>query len=304
MLYTRLTLLFTVITWGWTFVATKVCLTVITPVEILGLRMLLGLPALGLILWVKGVNLHFSRREHAFLWPSAAVVLFHFLVQLTGLKYTTATNTSWLISVTPLILALLSYVFLRERLGSALLVGLILATMGILLLVSHGNFSQLAGLESHGDWLALLSAHTWAVYTILTRNLSRTKNPLAVAFATLLPGALLVNGYLILSSDWGRYLHLPAGPAWSLLFLALPGLALAHWFWQQGVAKIGAARAGVYLYLEPVATTALALPLLGEPLSLMTVVGGGLVLLGVFLAQKEDRHSAGSVPSHHAEEEA
>ncbi len=60
---------------------------------------------------------------------------------------------------------------------------------------------------------------------------------------------------------------------------------LAHWLWQLGVARIGAARAGLFLYLEPLATTALAVPYLGEPFGWSTGLGGLLVLLGVSLAE-------------------
>ena len=60
---------------------------------------------------------------------------------------------------------------------------------------------------------------------------------------------------------------------------------MAHWFWQIGVSKVGAARAGVFLYLEPLATTALAVPYLGEPFGMATLIGGGLVLCGVWIAQ-------------------
>ena len=74
--------------------------------------------------------------------------------------------------------------------------------------------------------------------------------------------------------------------AWgSLLFLGVLG-TLAQWFWQIGVARLGASRAGVWLYLEPLATTALAVPLLGERCGPWTFVGGGMVLAGVAWAQR------------------
>ncbi len=75
----------------------------------------------------------------------------------------------------------------------------------------------------------------------------------------------------------------------ALLYLAIPGLALAQWFWQEGVARLGASRAGVYLYVEPLATVALAVPLLGESFGTLAAVGGGMVLAGVYLGQRDRR---------------
>jgi drug/metabolite transporter (DMT)-like permease len=88
------------------------------------------------------------------------------------------------------------------------------------------------------------------------------------------------------SSDWHKILSLPTDAVVSLLWLAVMGTALAHWFWQDGVAKIGAAKAGVFLYLEPIATTAVAVPYLHEAFGIFTAIGGGLVLMGVWLAQR------------------
>jgi drug/metabolite transporter (DMT)-like permease len=78
----------------------------------------------------------------------------------------------------------------------------------------------------------------------------------------------------------------------ALLYLGIPGLALGQWFWQEGVARLGAARAGLYLYLEPLATLALAVPLLGEPFGPFVALGGGLVLAGVYVGQRDRRTRA------------
>ncbi|MBI5266304.1 MAG: DMT family transporter [candidate division Zixibacteria bacterium] len=284
---TRLLLLFTVIVWGWTFVATKICLDFVNPVELLGLRLLLGLPVLFAVIVFKRVRFDFTRGEWARVLIGAAVITSHFLIQISGMQYTTATNTGWIISVTPLVMAALSFVFLKERLGRFQYAGIAVATCGILLLVSRGHLASFGWLKSTGDWLVLISAHTWAIYTVVTRDISRKKDPLAVTFAMLVPALVVTLCYIMFISDWSRIAQMSPRAVWALLFLAIPGMALGQWFWQVGVAKIGAARAGIYLYLEPVATTVLAIPLLHEPFGLPTALGGGLVLAGVWLGQRQ-----------------
>ena len=283
----RLYLLACVIFWGWTFVATKIVLDYVTPVELLGLRFLIGLPILFFVIRAKKARLEFSPLGRRQILIGSAIITVHFLIQITGLKYTSATNTGWLISVTPLVMAVLSYVILKERLGRRELVGIGVATVGILLLVSRGDLASLHWMSSIGDWLVLGSAHTWALYTIATRDLSRSSNPLAVTFMVLLPSGILMLLYMTFMSDWTVFLHLPLDAVVALLFLGILGLAIAHWFWQEGVAELGAVRAGLYLYLEPVATTALAVPYLGEQFTWATGVGGMLVLTGVFWAQRK-----------------
>ena len=283
----RLLLLIAVVIWGWTFVATKVLLAEIGPIEIFALRLAIGLPFLTVVLRLKGVPLYFERGD---VWPlvlGGAIFTLHIVVQVAGLMTTTATNTAWLITVSPLALAMLSSLFLRERIGWGGVAGIAVATAGILILVSRGRLSELGSLQTAGDWLVLLSAHTWAIYTVVTRDLVRRRHPLAVTFGILLIAAGFTAVLFFAFADLVRVRSLsPQGIA-ALLYLAIPGLALGQWFWQEGVAALGAARSGLYLYLEPLATLALAVPLLGEPFGPFVAIGGGLVLTGVYLGQRE-----------------
>ena len=286
MILPRVLLLLAVLFWGWTFVATKIVLPYMTPVELLGLRFLLGLPVLLAVLGVKKLRFNFNPRGRRSILIGSAIITAHFLIQITGLKYTSATNTGWIISVTPLVIALLSFMVLRERIGRYQVVGIGVATVGIFCLISKGDFSNLGWLSSIGDWLILATAHTWAIYTVATRNVSRQCHPLTVTVGVLLPSSVVVLGYMLFTSDWSKFLQLPADAIVALLFLGILGLAVAHWFWQEGVSKLGATRAGLFLYIMPVSTTALAVPYLDESFGLFTAVGGVLILGAVFLAER------------------
>ena len=289
----RLLLLAAVVIWGWTFVATKVLVAEIGPVEIFGLRLAIGLPFLGGVLIAKRVPLRFARRDW---WPLAAggaLFTLHFLVQIAGLELTTASNTGWIISISPLALAVLSALLLRERIGRAGVAGIAVATAGIVLLVSRGRLAELGWFESRGDWLVLVSAFTWAAYTVATRDLSRRRHPLAVTFAILSIAALLTAVLFAATADLAAVRSLSPRALAALLYLAIPGLALGQWFWQEGVARLGASRAGLYLYLEPLATLVLAVPYLGEPFGPFIAMGGGLVLAGVWLGQRSPAGAEG-----------
>ncbi|HOZ08120.1 MAG TPA: DMT family transporter, partial [candidate division Zixibacteria bacterium] len=104
----RLLLVLTVCVWGWSFVATKICLAYLTPLQVIGLRYLLGLPVMGAVLLAKRRPIRVPRAEYPWILAAAAAITIHFLVQVIGMQYTTATNTGWLIAVTPLVLAVLS----------------------------------------------------------------------------------------------------------------------------------------------------------------------------------------------------
>ncbi len=281
----RVLLLSAVVIWGWTFVATKILIAELGPVEIFFLRLAIGLPFLAAVLLAKRVPLGFTRADARPLLWGGAIFTLHFLIQISGLVTTTATNTGWIIAVSPLALAVLSFIFLSERLGRTGVAGIAVATTGIVLLVSRGKIADLGWLASLGDWLVLASAHTWAVYTVVTRDLVRRRHPLAVTFAILSIATALTAMLFAATADFAAVRALSPRGLVALLYLAIPGLALGQWFWQEGVARLGAARAGLFLYLEPLATLTLAVPLLGEPFGPFIALGGGLVLAGVYLGQ-------------------
>lgn len=275
-----------VVIWGWTFVATKILVAELGPVEILALRLALGVPVLAFVLRVRRIPLGFTRADVRPLLLGGGILTAHFLVQIAGIVLTTATNTGWIISVSPLAIAVLSFLLLRERVGRYTLVGIGVATAGIVLLVSRGRPGDLGWLHSTGDGLVLVSAHTWALYTVVTRDLARRRHPLAVTFGILLLAGAASWLLFAVAGDVASVRGLSPRGIVALLYLAVPGMALGQWFWQAGVAGLGATRAGLYLYLEPLATLVLAVPLLGEPFGWSVAVGGVLVLTGVWLGQR------------------
>jgi drug/metabolite transporter (DMT)-like permease len=286
----RLSLLMCVTVWGWTFVATKICLETLGPVEIVGLRFLIGLPLLFLIVRAKGIPIRFGLRDIKTIAIGSSIIAIHFLMQAYALLYTSATKTGWLIGVSPLALAALSFLFLQERPSRSDLIGIAIATIGIALLIYNGDRSNFGWLRSFGDIIVLASAFTWAIYTIVSRDFSRAHNPLTVTLVMFTPLTVIASLLMIANGSLNLAALASDRTVLALLFLGVPAM-LAQWVWQEGVARLGATKAGIFLYLEPVATTALAVPYLGEAATLYTISGGLLVLTGVWLAERSRKHA-------------
>lgn len=283
----RILLLTAVTLWGWTFIATKILLEELGPVEIFALRLAIAVPLLGVLLLARRTSLEFSRRDLIAIAVAGAIFGIHFVLQLTGLRTTTATNTGWIITFTPLTLAVLSWLLFREPIGRGIAGGIGIATVGIVLLVSRGHPADLGWVRSVGDWLILLSTFTWALYTVATRNIVMRRDPLAVTFAISVGSAIAIAIPFAVIADAGAILSLSLRGLAALLYLAVAGSVLGQWFWQVGVARLGASRAGLYLYLEPIATLVLAVPMLGEAFGAWVAIGGGLVLAGVYVGQRD-----------------
>jgi drug/metabolite transporter (DMT)-like permease len=280
-------LLLTVIFWGFSFVATKMALVYLSPVEIIALRLLLGTPVLYLVILYKKVDISFKKSDYLIILMAAAILAVHFLIQAFGLIYTSATNTAWLVATIPVFIAIMSRAFLKEKLSAIKLIGIAVATLGVLLLISKGKLNSLGWLSSVGDWIILSSSITWGIYTIMTRNITRRYNPLAVSMAILIVPALILNGYAALTTPVSKILSLPLGIILALIFLGVFCLGLAQWFWLEGLSRKGATEVGVYIYIEPIVTTMAAIPLLDEKLTLFTIIGAVMIVAGVYLVQKK-----------------
>ncbi|HBZ01739.1 MAG TPA: hypothetical protein DEO84_10515 [candidate division Zixibacteria bacterium] len=289
MLLSRILLAFAALTWGASFVATKICLGYLSPVELMAFRLIIGLPVLFILILVNRVKISFGDNKLSILLASL-IMLAHFFIQITGIKYTTATNTGWIISIIPLIVMVMAILFLKEKIHFSMILGISLATLGVIFLISKGKISDISWLRSTGDWLVLASAHTWALYTIVSRKISRTIDPLLLTFVVLLPSAICSTGIVLASSNLTVLINLPFNIFIALLFLGVITTAISHWFWQRGVASLGASKAGIFLYLEPFATTAIAVPLLHEAFGPFTALGAVLVLSGVLLGQRNPRN--------------
>lgn len=284
----RLAALAAVTLWGISFVATRAALSEISPIPLVFTRFALGTALLLTLLAVRR-RLEIPPRES---WPALAAMGFlgiflHQLLQAHGLTLTTAVHTGWLIGLIPIWSALLSAVVLREKLDSAKVAGLLLGFAGAALVVTRGKLSGglLALPTTRGDLLILASTVNWAVYSVVgRRTLARLGSARATAFAMLAGWAMLAPLFF-LRAGWTEYARISAAGWAAIAFLGIGCSGLGYLFWYAALEKLETSRVAAFLYLEPLVTLAAAVVLLGEPVHPTTVVGGLIVLAGVFFVQ-------------------
>ena len=145
-------LLIAVLFWGFSYIAIKVSLIYLSPVELIAARFILGGATLFAIIKFKRLPLGI-KGELKTLLLSAAILFMHFWVMATGMITTTATNTAWILTTAPIFIAVLSYIILKEAFGIYQVIGIVLATIGVIFLVSKGDLGSLGWISSTGDWM-------------------------------------------------------------------------------------------------------------------------------------------------------
>ncbi len=177
---------------------------------------------------------------------------------------------------------------LSSKHESATIIGLILGTLGPVLVITRGDLSQgvLSLPATRGDLLVLASTVNWAIYRVIGRGtLQALGSGRATAF-TMLAGWAMIVPFFLLSTGWRDYRFLSATGVVSILFLGIGCSGIAYLLWYAALERLETARVAVFLYVEPLVGVIAALILLGEPIVLTTIVGGLLVLTGIFFVQK------------------
>jgi drug/metabolite transporter (DMT)-like permease len=303
--------LFAATAWGGSFIATKVALqngvsgsltatgwqvgsggaapTAISPLTVIWLRFAIGLLILGAVLLLRGQWALPSGKE----WGLFALlgfigITFHQWLQSTGLVTSQASTTAWIVATTPVFIALLGWLFLKEGLGWIRLGGIALAGLGVLLVVSEGDIRSLAlgQVGRPGDLLILISAPNWAVFSVMSRDALRLHPATRMMFYVMGLGWLFTTLLFLSQGNPGQVFELTFAGWMGVLFLGIACSGLAYIFWYDALKALPAAQAGAFLYLEPLVAVGVAGLVLSEPVYLASLLGGLGIIAGVWLVNR------------------
>ena len=289
--------LWAVIFWGFSFIATKVALREIHPFTLLTLRFGIG----GFLLLLvqlqrdRGFLKTFSPKDWvSIIFLAMTGIAGNTLLQAYGLLYTSAIHTGWMVAVVPIFITIAARFCLGEAITSRKIGGILLGFIGVFLVVSKGVFSlSIFGLGStFGDILVLISAITWTAFTVGGRGFLSRFSPLGAITPIMIVGCLITLPFTWLKWEWKILFHLSQSGWMGILFLGIFCSGLAYLFWYSALEKKDSGVVGMYLYLEPLVTLIGAHFLLNEEIQWTTLVGGGIILLGVCLATRRFRAQA------------
>ncbi len=281
-------LLLPVLFWGISYIAIKVVLRELEPVEMISARFLLATPVLYLIIRMKGLKVWpVEKKGHLFV--AAFLVFLHFWVMATGMKETAATNTAWILTTAPIFVAALAWIYLKEVFSRHHWTGFGVAAFGVVLLTANGSLSNLAWINSRGDVIVLGSCVTWAFYTVATRDITRQVHPLVATFWMVGVAGVVFVPYTLLTSGPQIYLSMQPITTLSLVFLGVLCLAVSFWLWAEGLSRYTAAEVGAYLYIEPLFTMVAAWLMINELITHWIILGAILITLGVYISERKGK---------------
>lgn len=281
----------TIVIWSGNVIVTKLAAAAIHPSVIAFERWLLALALLSPFLLRRIWQLRREIRPHM---GKLAMLGLLGMAAFQGLAYyaaetTTATKMGFVVSLVPLLTMALSSLLLAEAPSIGMVAGGVISLGGLTLLLGQGNpLAPFTGGIVPGDGMMIVACIAYAGYGVLLRRWAIPLPPwpllyMQIAFATLflLPGWALA----------------PAAPHSTtavllILYAGIPTSILAPYLWMQAIRVLGASRTAIFINLAPVTTAVIAMVALGEEMHAYHLTGGGLVLVGVILAQRFARQPA------------
>jgi drug/metabolite transporter (DMT)-like permease len=281
---TKAVLVLVMVLWGGSFIASKVGLDSLYPVEMATLRFAIATPVLLLItILLYGVkSLHVKGKDLPVLIVMAMTgVTLQYIVQFIAMTYTSVTNTALLINMGTFFVIIPSVLLLKVKFTADNTLGVIIAFLGAGLVATNGNIALSVNLI--GDGLVLICAAFWATYILIGNRLAGKYSVLTqlnyifiIGFLGLLPFYFLTPHHDIASLGTVSWV--------SLLYLAIICSVVAYFFFNDAIIKIGPSQTAIYQYFEPMFAIIFAILLLQEPFTIYIGLGAVLIIAGIAMA--------------------
>jgi drug/metabolite transporter (DMT)-like permease len=206
-----------------------------------------------------------------------------------GLKYTPATNAVLFNALPPALIILMTWTAFGDRPSTRQMLGVVISFLGILTIISRGNPAVITDIRSYpGDLWLLAAMLMWSAYTVLLRW--RPEGLSSIGFLTVIAlfGLPVLAPFYVWELSNGAQTRITLANAATLAYFGIFPSILAYLFYNYGVAKVGASRAGLFTHLTPVFGALLAILTLGERLELYHLPGIALIVIGIYLSSLGD----------------
>lgn len=267
--------------WGGMFVVVKSIVGVIPPVQLVWLRYLIAIVALGVLVIVKHAQWHIIKRD-AVLIVLVGIIGngISIVAQETGTMFSSAQLGSVITSATPTFMVLFAFPLLKEKINSVKVISVLLATAGVVLIVGV----HLAGAHIVlGICMLTIAALTWALMSVLVKLVSSNLNAVQVTFLSTCVAFVGLTPFVI--SQWSliQSIDFTAPKIYlNLLYLGIVSTVGAFVMWNKGLQLLNAGSAGLFFLLQPIVGTLLGWLILGEQLSIGFLFGALLIIGSVW----------------------
>lgn len=284
-------LLLSIFLWGVNFAVTKIGLFEIAPITLAFLRFFVASVLLVSAVFVakrgKELKKAFIQDTPFFLMLGFLGIAMLFVLENFALKYTAISEASIIMSCDAILVVVLAYFFLGEKMNLYKFSGVILGFLGVFLVMfNQKDFLNLFLSKSFlGDVLMFFSTLMWGIYTIMSKKRVQKYDPLVVVTIASIFGMVFLFLAMILFEGLPSIMEFST-QAWLVIaWLGVIISGLCYYLWNYALKYLDASKAGIYMFLMPVIATILGLIIFDEKLTVQMGVGAVLVFGGIYLTE-------------------
>lgn len=222
---------------------------------------------------------YIHKKDWIFSILAGVFLAFHFILWFESLNYTSVASSVVLVTLQPIFAFLGTYLFFKERFSYGALISMVIALFGSVI-ISWGDL-QISGMALIGDVLALLGAIAVTVYFLFGQRVRKNLSLMTYTFIVYSISSLTLVIYNIGLQN--PFLGYPASNWWIFLALAIFPTFFGHTLFNWALRWLSTAKVSMGNVFEPVGATILAYLILGETLTWSQLLGGTIVVFGLFL---------------------
>jgi len=280
-------MLLAVLIWAVNFTVIKIALREFSPLGFNGLRLVFSALLLIIVLAVSGEGLHLRKED---IWGALGLgIIGHTAYQLLfihGLNWTKVSNTSIIMAMTPILIALLSTGLKHEKIHWAGWLGILMSLAGFYLVITkQGEAFQFTWENIRGDFMIFAGNIFWAVYTVLSKPYLERISPLKWTSLTLAFGTVFYIPFAardIVKIPWNQ---VSLGGWVSLFYSGVFAIAISYVIWYSSVKRIGNSKTAIYGNINVVFSVLIASIFLAERINPLQIVGALVIFAGVYLTR-------------------
>tara|TARA_B100000900_G_scaffold176893_1_gene150004 strand:- start:2280 stop:3173 length:894 start_codon:yes stop_codon:yes gene_type:complete len=238
---------------------------------------------------LKFRDIIFNNLPLLFFLALTSVGLFNSFTYL-ALIHTQVINASLFNTAIPAIIILLCFIFKIEKTNKFQIIGLILAVLGILSIITKLDLNILLSLNfNKGDLIMVGGVISWGLYSAFLKKKKFDLPLLTLVHVLCTFGLIFILPQFLYELSQGQFINFNINLGYTLVFLALFPSIGSYYCWAGAVSIIGANRAGIFLSLIPLFSTIMAITILSERFQFFHLIGAILIILGLFLSNKENK---------------
>ena len=205
-----------------------------------------------------------------------------------SLNFTQVLNGALMISIIPVLIVFISFIFKTEKINFSQIFGLLLSITGVLTIITRLDFAKLINLDlNKGDLWLLVAMLSWAVYSTMLRT-HKTELKYLTFMSVIVSFGLIFLFPQFLFEFYNHQIIRFSIPVFFITSYVVLFAGLASYIlWNKAVVIVGPNKAGIFLHLMPVFSSFMAIFLLNEKLMNFHIIGAIIIIIGIYLSSKK-----------------